>query len=170
MKSWIHEIAESYTSTHKPVRRDLKENYISLNEEQKFSLLSENFLNYLDEQLQNAFGFGVSDLTEQELGQLIRDQLRGGGMASIGNGRAFAGPLARGLIMKDPEAVTIRGERLERTAETILPDPSRTSRTSGDPDKHSKRMRRFMRKAERSGEVDAGLTSTIADLRANQPE
>lgn len=75
MKSWIHEIAESYVSGHKPVRRDIKENYVQLNEEQRFGLLSENVLNYLDEQLQNAFGFGVSDLNEEELGIIIQSLL-----------------------------------------------------------------------------------------------
>lgn len=75
MKSWIHEIAESYVAGHKPVRRDLKENYVSLNEEQRFGLLSENVLVYLDEQLQNAFGFGVSDLTEEELNTIFASLL-----------------------------------------------------------------------------------------------
>lgn len=65
MKSWIHEIAESYVSGHKPVRRDIKENYVHLTEEQRFDLLSENVLNYIDEQLQNAYGFGWDDLTEE---------------------------------------------------------------------------------------------------------
>jgi len=65
MKSWIHEISESYVSGHKPVRRDIKENYVHLTEEQQFDLLSENVLNYIDEQLQNAFGFGWDDLTEE---------------------------------------------------------------------------------------------------------
>jgi len=72
MKSWIHEISESYVSTHKPVRRDLKENYASLTEEQQFNLLSENVLNYLDEQLQNAFGFGWDDLTENRKKSILK--------------------------------------------------------------------------------------------------
>jgi hypothetical protein len=76
MKSWIHEIAESYVSTHKPVRRDLKENYVSLNEEQRFGLLSENVLNYLDEQLRNAYGFGVNDLTEEQLQTILEKVFR----------------------------------------------------------------------------------------------
>ena len=88
MKSWIHEIAESYVSTHKPVRRDLKENYVQLNEEQKFGLLSENVLNYLDEQLRNAYGVGVNDLTEEQLNELL------GGLAALA-GRAVGG-IARG--------------------------------------------------------------------------
>ena len=71
MKSWIHDISESYVASHKPVRRDLKENYVSLNEEQKFSLLSENVLVYLDEQLRNAFGFGLGDLTEEQLNTIF---------------------------------------------------------------------------------------------------
>lgn len=75
MKSWIHEIAESYVAGHKPVRRDLKENYTSLTEEQQFALLSENVLNYLDEQFQNAFGFGIGDLTEAQLNTLFTNLL-----------------------------------------------------------------------------------------------
>jgi len=75
MKSWIHEIAESYVSGHKPVRRDIKENYVSLTEEERFGLLSENVLNYLDEQFQNAFGFGVSDLNEEELNTIFANLL-----------------------------------------------------------------------------------------------
>lgn len=75
MKSWIHEIAESYVAGHKPVRRDLKENYTSLTEEQQFALLSENVLNYLDEQLQNAFGIGIGDLTEEEMKSFIQHLL-----------------------------------------------------------------------------------------------
>ena len=75
MKSWIHEISESYVSGHKPVRRDLKENYASLTEDQQFGLLSENVLSYLDEQLQNAYGFGVSDLNEEELNTIFANLL-----------------------------------------------------------------------------------------------
>ena len=108
MKSWIHEIAESYVSTHKPVRRDLKENYVQLNEEQKFGLLSENVLNYLDEQLQNAYGFGVNDLTEEQLNELL-GSIRNVGRAvrekgrkvidatkGVAKGAALAGALAGG--------------------------------------------------------------------------
>ena len=97
MKSWIHEIAESYVSTHKPVRRDLKENYVSLNEEQRFGLLSENVLNYLDEQLRNAYGVGVNDLTEEQLNELI-NALRNAGRAvkNTGKALALAGTLAGG--------------------------------------------------------------------------
>ena len=75
MKSWIHEIAESYVAAYKPVRRDLKENYVSLTEEQRFNLLSENVLVYLDEQLQNAFGFGMGDLSEEQLNTLFANLL-----------------------------------------------------------------------------------------------
>ena len=101
MKSWIHEISESYISTHKPVRRDLKENYVQLNEEQKFGLLSENVLNYLDEQLQNAFGFGVNDLTEEQLNELL-GSIRNVGRKvidatkGVAKGAALAGALAGG--------------------------------------------------------------------------
>lgn len=101
MKSWIHEISESYISTHKPVRRDLKENYVSLNEEQRFGLLSENVLNYLDEQLQNAYGFGVNDLTEEQLNELL-GVLRNAGRKvadttkRVAKGAALAGALAGG--------------------------------------------------------------------------
>jgi len=73
MKSWIHEISESYVSGHKPVRRDIKENYVHLTEEQRFDLLSENVLNYIDEQLQNAFGFGIGDLSEEQRENLLRN-------------------------------------------------------------------------------------------------
>lgn len=65
MKSWIHELSESYVRGRVSVRRDLKENYVSLTEEQRFVLLSENVLNYIDEQLQNAYGFGWNDLSEE---------------------------------------------------------------------------------------------------------
>lgn len=70
MKSWIHEISESYVSGYKPVRKDLKENYTSLTEEEISNLFSNNILNYIDEQLQNAYGIGVNDLQEQEKQQL----------------------------------------------------------------------------------------------------
>jgi len=93
MKSWIHEIAESYVSGHKPVRRDIKENYVYLTEEQRFDLLSENVLNYIDEQLQNAFGFGVSDLTEEHLDTLleaIKDMATGGTLGADNTGKELS--------------------------------------------------------------------------------
>lgn len=70
MKSWIHEISESYVSGYKPVRKDLKENYISLTEEETSNLFSNNILNYIDEQLQNAYGISANELQEQEKQQL----------------------------------------------------------------------------------------------------
>ena len=104
MKSWIHEIAESYVSGHKPVRRDLKENFVQLNEEQRFGLLSENVLNYLDEQLQNAFGFRIADLTEAQLNTLFTNLLEYKG--------ALAVTLSRG-----PEQGEKRAERLRKAEE-----------------------------------------------------
>jgi len=70
MKSWIHEISESYVSGYKPVRKDLKENYTSLTEEEISNLFSNNILNYIDEQLQNAYGIDVNELQEQEKQEL----------------------------------------------------------------------------------------------------
>ena len=35
MENWIHEISKSYISSFSPKRKDLMENYVSLNEEQK---------------------------------------------------------------------------------------------------------------------------------------
>lgn len=70
MKSWIHEISESYVSGYKPVRKDLKENYTSLTEEEISNLFSNNILNYIDEQLQNGYGIDVNDLQEQEKQEL----------------------------------------------------------------------------------------------------
>jgi hypothetical protein len=67
MKSWLHNIAESYIQETPATRRDLKEHYSLLSEEEKFALLSENALKYLDEQLKVAYGFGIGDLTEEEL-------------------------------------------------------------------------------------------------------
>lgn len=107
MKSWIHEIAESYVAGHKPVRRDLKENYASLTEEQQFGLLSENVLNYLDEQLQNAFGFGIADLTEEDLTALSKEMLK------------YKGPLAV-TLSRGPEHGEKRAERLIKAEEIGL--------------------------------------------------
>jgi len=76
MKSWLHKISESYVSSKVTPRKDLKENYVSLTEEQRFSLLSENVLVYLDEQLQNAYGFGIYDLNEEELGIILEKVYR----------------------------------------------------------------------------------------------
>lgn len=104
MKSWIHEIAESYVAGHKPVRRDLKENYASLTEDQQFGLLSENVLNYLDEQLQNAFGFGISDLTGEDLNALAKKVLK------------YKGPLAV-TLSRGPEQGEKRAQRMRRAEE-----------------------------------------------------
>jgi len=37
--------------------------------------IQENFMNYLDEQLKNAYGFGIGDLTEEELGFVFSNLL-----------------------------------------------------------------------------------------------
>jgi hypothetical protein len=38
--------------------------------------IEENFMNYLDEQLKNAYGFGVSDLKEEELHKILESLFR----------------------------------------------------------------------------------------------
>ena len=72
MKSWIHEIAESYIAGHKPVRRDLKENYTSLTEKERFNLLSDNITSYFNEQIKNAYGFSLNDITQEQAGTLLK--------------------------------------------------------------------------------------------------
>ena len=123
MKSWIHEISESYVGTHKPIRRDLKENYASLTEEQQFGLFSQNVLSYLDEQLQNAFGFGVGDLSEEQLNTLFANLLE------------YNGPMVRALIMgKDGlpniEAAKTRKRRIDSIPD-IVDSEKGTKRTAG---------------------------------------
>lgn len=101
MKSWIHELSESYVAGHKPVRKDLKENYVSLTEEQRFGLLSENVLAYLDEQLQNAYGIGIKDLNEQQLNSLFSNLFEYKGELEVSQSRG-------------EEAGKIRRERLRK--------------------------------------------------------
>ena len=125
MKSWIHEIAESYVAGHKPVRRDLKENYTSLTEDQQFGLLSENVLNYLDEQLQNAFGFGIADLTEAQLNTLFTNLLEYKG--------ALAVTLSRGA-----EHGEKRAERLRKAEELAFKKIQR-----GNPEDEADAIRGF---------------------------
>lgn len=59
MKSWIHEISENYVSVNMATK------------DKKIGLLQENILNYLDEQLQNAFEFGISDLNKEQISNLL---------------------------------------------------------------------------------------------------
>lgn len=92
MKSWIHEISESYVAGRKPVHKDLKENYVSLTEEQRFDLLSENVLAYLEEQLQNAYGFGWNDLSEERKQSLVQKLTFGLlGRRQVPSSRQFGG-------------------------------------------------------------------------------
>ena len=72
MKSWIQEITESYFSTRKPVRKDLKENYNSLTEKERFNLLSDNITSYFNEQIKNAYGFSLNDITQEQAGALLK--------------------------------------------------------------------------------------------------
>lgn len=72
MKSWIHEISKSYLNTHKPVRTDLKENYTSLTEKERFNLLSDNITSYFNEQIKNAYGFSLNDITQEQAGTLLK--------------------------------------------------------------------------------------------------
>ena len=97
MKSWIHEISESYVAGHKPIRRDLKEHYASLTEKEQFDLLSENVMNYLDEQLQNAYGIGIDYLEEkQQLDELFPALIAAAAplLAKLGIGAATAATAA----------------------------------------------------------------------------
>ena len=161
MKSWIHEISESYVSTHKPVRRDLKENYVSLNEEQRFGLLSENVLVYLDEQLQNAFGFGLGDLTEEQLNTIFSNLLE------------YQGPVARSLQMAtqvDHLGNTVQTRSVPsdtpglpmpniQAAEKRKKDLEKVQRIVGDPsiklrDSSLKRMNRTFSRVLRAKEQD----------------
>lgn len=67
MENWIHEISKSYISSFSPKRKDLMENYVSLNEEQKLELFSQNVHSYLQEQFKNAFGFDINELSEENI-------------------------------------------------------------------------------------------------------
>jgi len=100
MKSWLHNISESYIYETPATRRDLKEHYSLLSEEEKFGLLSENALKYLDEQLKVAYGFGIGDLTEEELGKVLQSLFEAGraGRAKREHAKEFGIPRgARGV-------------------------------------------------------------------------
>lgn len=71
MKSWIHEIAESYVAHNTTKRFDLKENYRLLSEEQRLNLLYENMALYLDSQLENAYDLNIEDLNEEQLDEFF---------------------------------------------------------------------------------------------------
>ena len=66
MENWIQEISKTYISSFSPKRKDLVENYVSLNEEQKLELFSQNVHSYLQEQFKNAFGFDMNELSEED--------------------------------------------------------------------------------------------------------
>jgi hypothetical protein len=85
MKSWIHEISESYVEKRRPARKDLLEHYRKLDEQQKFDLMKYNMMVYLDEQVRNAYGVSLEELNEEQL-----DEFFGGLMGGIG-GIAGAG-------------------------------------------------------------------------------
>jgi hypothetical protein len=76
MESWLYDIAKSYLDETPAPRWDSKKHYTQLDKEQKFDLLSENTFKYLDEQLKTAYGFGVSDLKEEELHKILESLFR----------------------------------------------------------------------------------------------
>lgn len=119
MKSWIHELSESYVEKRLPVRRDLKENYVSLTEEQRFVLLSENIRNYIDEQLQNAYGFGINDLNEEQLNSLFSNLFEYKGALEVSQSRG-------------KEAGRIRKERLSKAK--TLAYPKASGKLVGNPE------------------------------------
>ena len=155
MKSWIHEIAESYVSGHKPVRRDLKENYVQLNEEQKFGLLSENVLNYLDEQLQNAYGFGIGDLSEEELNTIFANLLE------------YIGPAARALQMAthnvDGRQKPVRRTRRATPAGFALPNTEAAKKRERDLERADKLGDALPDSDRRKKETYGKVTDAIQD-------
>lgn len=114
MKSWIHEISESYVAGHKPVRRDLKEHYASLTEKEQFDLLSENVMNYLDEQLQNAYGIGIDYLEEkQQLDELFPALIAAAAplLAKLGTAAAGVAGAAKGALAGTKMAGLLAGAK-----------------------------------------------------------
>lgn len=101
MKSWIHEISESYVEKRRPVRKDLLEHYRTLNEHQKFDLIKYNMMVYLDEQVKTAYGINLEDLNEEQLNELV-----GGLMGAIGG---IGGVLTRGA--QKVRDVTVAGAK-----------------------------------------------------------
>jgi hypothetical protein len=85
MKSWIHEISESYVEKRRPARKDLLEHYRKLDEQQKFDLMKYNMMVYLDEQVRNAYGVSLDELNEEQLEELFGGLMGGiGGIAGAG--------------------------------------------------------------------------------------
>ena len=106
MNNWIHEISKSYVAAHKPVRRDLKENYASLTEKQRFGLLSDNITSYFNEQIKNAYGFSLNDITQEQAGILIKSLFEEG----VGKYDGPAPDEGSDVSMDKPTTKSISGE------------------------------------------------------------
>ena len=91
MENWIHEISKSYISSFSPKRKDLMENYVSLNEEQKLELFSQNVHSYLQEQFKNAFGFDINELSEENIKSFLSMLLEYKGAEEVAARTAAAG-------------------------------------------------------------------------------
>jgi hypothetical protein len=94
MKSWIHEISESYVEKRRPARKDLLEHYRKLDEHQKFDLMKYNMMVYLDEQVRNAYGVSLEELNEEQLDEFF------GKLASMWAGVRQAGGRQLGRLVQ----------------------------------------------------------------------
>jgi hypothetical protein len=94
MKSWIHEISESYVEKRRPARKDLLEHYRKLDEQQKFDLMKYNMMVYLDEQIRNAYGVSLEELNEEQLDEFF------GKLASMWAGVRQAGGRQVGKLVQ----------------------------------------------------------------------
>jgi len=91
MKSWIHQISEKYIEQKNCTRKDLHEDYIKLNENEKFNLLISNIISYLQEQLETICGIDSVSLNETEFNSILNTIIENntvvvGGPATGGTG------------------------------------------------------------------------------------
>lgn len=118
MENWIHEISKSYISSFSPKRKDLMENYVSLNEEQKLELFSQNVNSYLQEQFKNAFGFDINELSEENIESFLSILFEFKGAEEVAARTKEAG----GNPEEVEQARQTRKRRLDKAAQIINTD------------------------------------------------
>ena len=76
MKSWIQEISEKYIEQRIFIRKDLHEDYIKLNENEKFNLLMSNVVLHLQEELKTICGIDYNSLNKTQLNSIFNILLK----------------------------------------------------------------------------------------------
>jgi len=163
MKSWIHEISEKYIEQRIFIRKDLHEDYIKLNENEKFNLLISNVVLHLQEELKTICGIDYNSLNETQLNSIFNILLKEASN-SFNAGNAMGGDGGDADLSTSSE----NGE--EKPKIPGKPRPPRT-RAQKDRKNAAARARRAEKKKQKAsatgGDGGSAKGGTVRDVSQN---